>query len=75
MSARVSLQARVKQYLAEGRKLGFALRSMDHGLPSLPSLPSLARYVASAGHLGPLTVELMATWASQPKAGRGDRAT
>ena len=69
MSARISLQARVEQYLAERRKLGFALRSMGHGLPSF------ARYVASAGHLGPLTVELMATWASQPKAGRGDRAT
>lgn len=69
MSARVSLQARVEQYLAERRKLGFALRSMGHGLPSF------ARYVASAGHHGPLTVELMATWASQPKGGRGDRAT
>ena len=69
MSARVSLQARVEQYLAERRKLGFALRSMGHGLPSF------VRYVASAGHHGPLTVELMATWASQPKGGRGDRAT
>ena len=69
MSARISLQARVEQYLAERRKLGFALRSMGHGLPSF------ARYVASAGHHGPLTVELMATWASQPKGGRGDRAT
>ena len=69
MSARVTLLARVEQYLAERRKLGFALRSMGHGLPSF------ARYVASAGHHGPLTVELMATWASQPKGGRGDRAT
>jgi integrase len=69
VSARVSLQARVEQYLAERRKLGFALRSMGHGLPSF------ARYVASAGHHGPLTVELMATWASQAKGGRGDRAT
>ena len=69
MSARVSLQLRVEQYLAERRKLGFALRSMGHGLPSF------ARYVANAGHHGPLTVDLMAAWASKPKAGHGDRAT
>jgi integrase len=69
VSRRVSLQARVEQYLAERHKLGFALRSMGHGLPSF------ARYVTSAGHQGPLSVDLMAAWASQPKAGRGDRAT
>jgi integrase len=69
MSARISLQARIEQYLAERRKLGFALRSMGHGLPSF------ARYVASAAHHGPLTVDLMAAWASQAKGGHGDRAT
>ncbi len=69
MSARVSLQARVEQYLGERRQLGFKLRSMGHGLPSF------ARYVAKAGHHGPLTVELMADWARRAKAGRGDRAT
>ena len=69
MSARVSLQARVEQYLAERRKLGFALRSMGHGLPSF------ARYVAETAHHGPLTVDLMAAWARQAKAGRGDLAT
>ena len=69
MSARVSLQARAEQYLAERRQLGFKLRSMGHGLPSF------VRYVAKAGHHGPLTVDLMAHWARQAKAGRGDRAT
>ena len=69
MSARVTLQARVEQYLCERRLLGFKLRSMGHGLPSF------ARYVADVGHHGPLTVELMADWARQAKAGRGDRAT
>ena len=69
MSARVSLQARVEQYLAERRKLGFALRSMG------PRLFSFARYVATADHHGPLSVELMSTWARQAKAGRGDRST
>ncbi len=69
MSARVSLQARVEQYLAERRQLGFKLRSMGHGLPSF------ARYVAEVDHHGPLTVDLMADWARQAKAGHGDRAT
>ena len=69
MSARVSLQARVEQYLTERRLLGFKLRSMGHGLPSF------ARYVADVGHDGSLTVDLMADWARQAKAGRGDRAT
>jgi integrase len=69
MSSRVTLLARVEQYLAERRQLGFKLRSMGHGLPSF------ARYVAKTGHHGPLTVELMADWARQAKAGHGDRAT
>ena len=69
MSARVTLLARVEQYLAERRQLGFKLRSMGHGLPNF------ARYVATTGHHGPLTVELMADWARQAKAGHGDRAT
>ncbi len=69
MSARVSLQARVEQYLAERRQLGFKLNNMGH------RLASFARHVASVGHRGPLTVDLMAQWARQAKAGRGDRAT
>ena len=69
MSARVGLQARVEQYLRERRRLGFELNNMGH------RLASFARYVAQAGHDGPLTVDLMADWARQAKAGRGDRAT
>ena len=69
MNARISLLARVEQYRAERRQLGFKLRSMGHGLPSF------ARYVAEVGHHGPLTVDLMADWARQAKAGRSDRAT
>ena len=69
MSARVSLQARVEQYLAERRQLGFELDNMGH------RLASFARHVANVGHHGPLTVELMADWARQAKAGHGDRAT
>ena len=69
MSARVTLLARVEQYLAERRNLGFKLNNMGH------RLASFARYVANASHEGPLTVDLMADWARQAKAGRGDRAT
>ena len=69
MSARAGLRARVEQYVAERRRLGFALRSME------PRLLSFARYVADVGHQGPLTVDLMADWARQTKAGRGDRST
>lgn len=69
MSARTTLQARVEQYLAERRRLGFELRSMGHGLARF------ARYVAEVGHQGPLTVDVMAAWARQAKGGHGDRAT
>ena len=60
-SVRVRLQARVEQYLAERRQLGFMLRSMSHGLPSF------ARYVANADHDGARTDDLMADWAHRPR--------
>ena len=69
MSARVTLQARIDQYLAERRQLGFELSTMGH------ALARFARYVAKVGHRGPLTVDLMAAWARQAKGGQGDRAT
>lgn len=69
MNARTSLQARVEQYLAERRHMGFKLRSTAY------SLDNFARYVAHVKHRGPLNVELMAEWARQTKAGQGTRAT
>lgn len=69
MSAPVSLRARVEQYLAERRKLGFSLNSMELGLFSF------TRYVASSDHHGPLSVDLMASWARQATGGSGDRST
>jgi len=69
MSARVTLQARVEQYLAERRQLGFELSTMGH------ALARFAQHVAQIGHRGPLTVALMAAWARQAKGGHGDRAT
>jgi integrase len=69
MSARVTLLARAEQYLAERRRVGFTLRTTAYGLARF------VKYVEEAGHQGPLTVDLMAAWARQAKAGHRDRAT
>lgn len=69
MSARISLQQRVNDYLAERRRLGFALRSRD------TFLARFADYVAKCHHRGPLTVELMADWVRQGKDGQGSPET
>jgi integrase len=69
MSSRTSLQARVDDYLAERRRLGFKLRSM--GL----ALAHFARYVGAVRHRGPLSVDLMADWARHDKWKRGSAHT
>ena len=69
MSARVTLEGRIAQYLNERRRLGFELASMGH------ALNRFARFVRAAKHRGTLTVELMAAWARQGKGGEGTRAT
>ena len=69
MSARVSLQQRIDDYLAERRRLGFELRSW------VTLLAGFARYVANRRHRGPLTAELMIEWAKQDKWQRGTPST
>jgi integrase len=69
MSARISLQARIDDYLAERRRLGFELRSRD------TLLAGFARYVANRHHRGALSVELMADWARHDKSNRGTPET
>lgn len=69
MSARISLQARIKQYLVERRHLGFNLKTMEYALARFSS------YVDKVGHRGPLTVDLMTDWARQAKGCNGNRAT
>lgn len=69
MTARISLQARIDDYLAERRRLGFELRSRD------TFLTGFARYVTSRHHRGPLTVELMTGWVRQGKGGQGSPGT
>jgi integrase len=69
MSAHIGLQARVDDYLAERRRLGFQLRSLD------TLLADFAKFVADRHHHGPLTVELMADWVRKGKEGLGTPET
>ena len=69
MSTTLSLHARVKGYLAERRRLGFALRTPAY------ALRGFARHVRSVGHRGPLTVEVMADWARRDSHGSTDPRT
>lgn len=69
MNAHISLQARVSDYLAERRRLGFELGTMAL------ALASFARYVTSVHHRGALTVDLMAEWARHDKWNRDNPQT
>ena len=62
MSTPIDLRAKVGDYLAERRRLGFELRNMAL------ALASFARYAEHVGHQGPLTTDVMADWARQDKA-------
>jgi hypothetical protein len=61
MSAATGLQAKVVEYITERRRLGFKLNGMAKGLASF------ARYVSCVHHRGPLTCDLMVSWARQDK--------
>ena len=69
MSAHISLQQRIDDYLAERQRLGFKLRSRS------TLLAGFARYVADSKHRGALTADLMIDWAKQDKWQRGTPAT
>ncbi len=69
MSAPIPLQAGVDDYLAERRRLGFALRSQD------TLLADFAKFVADRHHDGALTVALMVDWVRRGKAGLGTPET
>ncbi|OGA49935.1 MAG: integrase [Betaproteobacteria bacterium RIFCSPLOWO2_12_FULL_63_13] len=66
MSRILNLRARVRQYLRERRRLGFALRTMGYALRSL---------AAYAQDRRPLTLEVMAEWARRDRAGSSDPRT
>jgi integrase len=69
MSARVSLQQRIDDYLDERQLLGFKLHSRS------TLLAGFARYVADHKHRGPLTADLMIDWAKQDKWQRSTPST
>jgi len=69
MSARIGLQAKVDDYLAERRRLGFEMHSLD------TLLADFAKFVADRHHHGPLTVELMVDWVRMAKGGLGTPET
>lgn len=69
MTAHISLQTRIDDYLSERRRLGYELQSWD------TFLAGFARYVASRHDRGPLTVENMIDWVRQGKGGRGSPGT
>jgi integrase len=69
MRAKATLAARVEQYLAERRRLGFRLRTMSY------SLHSLVEHVRRTRHRGALTIEVMAAWARQARQGPGTHVT
>lgn len=69
MSARIGLQKRIDDYVAERRRLGFQVHSRH------TFLISFANYVASQRHRGPLTIDLMVDWARQDKRHRCTPAT
>jgi integrase len=69
MNSTVSLQARVEEYLAERRRLGYQLRT------SANVLRRFARYVDQHALTGPLTIDVMSAWARQAKTHNDDPAT
>jgi integrase len=60
MSTSVPLQEYAERYLVERRQLGY-------GLGNIYAIRSFARYVDALHHEGPLTVELMVSWAQCAK--------
>ena len=69
MNAAVTMQTRVEDYLGERRRLGYRLRS------TASALKSFARYVDGLDLAGPLSVEVMATWARRAKTNSDDPTT
>ncbi len=69
MNTPITLQARVQDYLAERRRLGFQLK-----YPERP-LMDFARYVDGLDRARPLTLDIMSDWARLDKQGRHNPET
>jgi integrase len=69
MSPDTTLQALVKRYLDERHRLGFSARTQAY------ALRSFARHVHAVGHVGPITIEVMADWAHSDSRASSDPRT
>ena len=69
MITSVTMQTHAENYLAERRRLGYSLRTTGS------ALRSFARYVDGLDPSGPLSVEVMATWARRAKTNSDDPTT
>jgi len=69
MNPDTTLQALVERYLDERHRLGFSARTQAY------ALRSFARHVQTIGHLGPITLEVMADWARHDSHASSDPLT
>lgn len=69
MNPDTTLQALVERYLDERHRLGFSARTQAY------ALRSFARHVHAVGHVGPITVEVMADWARSDSHASSDPRT
>ena len=69
MNPDTTLQALVERYLDERHRLGFSARTQAS------TLRSFARHVHAVGHVGPITVEVMADWARSDSHASSDPRT
>lgn len=69
MNPDTTLQALVERYLDERHRLGFSARTQAY------ALRSFARHVQTIGHLGPITLEVMADWARHDSHASSDPHT
>ena len=69
MNPDTTLQALVERYLDERHRLGFSARTQAY------ALRSFARHIHTVGHVGPITIEVMADWARSDSHASSDPRT
>lgn len=62
MNAAVMMQSHAENYLSERRRLGYQLRGTGY------AVMSFARHLDSTGHVGPVSIETMSSWARLTRA-------
>jgi integrase len=69
MNMHITMETHAENYLNERRQLGFGLRTPGY------SILNFARYVDALNSQEPITVEIMAVWATQDKGNTGKPST